>query len=303
MKPMLAEDADSAKLRWPLIVQPKIDGVRGLNMTGQFTGRSLKPPKNKYTSRFYSHPFLMGMDGEIAAAGETDPELCRKTSSALSTMEGSPFTLWWLFDYVTEQTARHPYEERLSFLHDRVRELAQLAPTVWGHLRIVKTMIAYDIEELEHMEIGWLDDGYEGIIIRDPKAPHKQGRSTVNEGGLLRIKRFVEAEARVVRYVEGSVNENEAQTNELGKTFRSSHAENKTPNGQVGTIEAIDVATGKEINVGPGAMPHADRAWEWKMREHAPGRLFTYKSFPKGVKDKPRFPTWKCWRDAVDTSA
>ena len=47
MKPMLAEDFDESKLIFPLIAQPKIDGVRGLNMLGTLTGRSLKTHKKR----------------------------------------------------------------------------------------------------------------------------------------------------------------------------------------------------------------------------------------------------------------
>ena len=96
---MLAEDFDESKLIFPLIAQPKIDGVRGLNMLGTLTGRSLKTHKNVYTTKFYSQSCLIGFDGELAANSETHPDLCRITSSALSTIAGEPFTLWWLFDY------------------------------------------------------------------------------------------------------------------------------------------------------------------------------------------------------------
>ena len=43
MKPQLANDANLATLKYPLIVQPKIDGVRALNINGTLTGRSLDP--------------------------------------------------------------------------------------------------------------------------------------------------------------------------------------------------------------------------------------------------------------------
>ena len=84
MKPMLATDADLDKLpSAPYIIQPKIDGVRGLNMYGELTGRSLKKHRNKYTTSFYSHSSLIGLDGELAAERETHPDLCRITSSPL----------------------------------------------------------------------------------------------------------------------------------------------------------------------------------------------------------------------------
>ena len=64
MKAMLATDYEEAKLRFPVLAQPKIDGVRGVNFFGTLTGRSLKQHRNKYTTKFYSHSCLAGMDGE-----------------------------------------------------------------------------------------------------------------------------------------------------------------------------------------------------------------------------------------------
>ena len=45
LKPQLAEDAILDQVRFPCIVQPKIDGVRALNLNGTLTGRSLDPFK------------------------------------------------------------------------------------------------------------------------------------------------------------------------------------------------------------------------------------------------------------------
>ena len=42
-KPQLAEDAVLDKVIFPCLVQPKIDGVRAMNLEGTLTGRSLDP--------------------------------------------------------------------------------------------------------------------------------------------------------------------------------------------------------------------------------------------------------------------
>ncbi len=100
IKPMLAEDYVESKLKFPLIAQPKIDGVRGLNLEGQLTGRSLKAHKNLYTTAFFSQKPFKGLDGELAAQAETHPDLCRLTTSAVGTIDGEPFTLWHCFDLI-----------------------------------------------------------------------------------------------------------------------------------------------------------------------------------------------------------
>lgn len=313
MKPLLATDFEEEKLVFPFYVQPKIDGVRGLNMLGKLTGRSLKTHKNRYTTDFYSHSCLVGFDGELAANSDVHPDLCRLTSSALSTIEGEPYTLWWLFDYVTPLTKNLSYKQRYGLLVDRVRELYHINNDVWQRLRIVPNFLCHNMHELSMYETKWLEEGYEGVIIRRIDAPHKEGRSTVKQGQLLRIKRFIEEEAEVLEIVEGEENTNEAQTNELGNTFRSSHQENKIPNGMVGSLtcrmlnDVFDPVTKKLllskeqiITVSPGNMDHNNRRQYFNNQGLLLGKVIKFKFFPKGLKDSPRFPTFVTIRDESD---
>lgn len=313
MKPMLASDWEEGKLRFPLIGQPKIDGVRGLNMHGGLTGRSLKLFKNKYTTHFYSQDFFKGFDGEFTAAEETHPDLCRLTTSALGTIAGQPFTLWWLFDLLNENTIDLVYWERKRELDTYVSKLQcweQYQPWA-GHLRVVPSKLLANIDELEEFDAQNLEAGFEGTIIRDPYGKHKQGRSTVREGGLLRIKRFIESEAIVEGIVEGESNQNEAQKNELGLQFRSSHQENMVPNGLVGSLTCralqtikdggrVVIEEGQIITVSPGNMPHDLRKYYFENQHEILEKIIKFKFFPKGIKDKPRFPTFVTIRAPED---
>lgn len=310
---MLADDYVEEKLEFPLGAQPKIDGVRGLNMLGNLTGRSLKSHKNKHTTKFYSHSALVGLDGELAAESETNPDLCRITSSALSTINGEPYTLWWLFDYITPQTIQLGYQDRYNLLIERIRELYHINNQAWQHLRIVPMVICNSLEELLACDARWLEMGYEGTCIRRLDGKHKQGRSTVREMGLLRIKRFVESEALVMGLEEGETNLNEAQINELGKTFRSSHKDNKVPNGMIGNIQCramqnikdahsgrLLIEEGQLIKVSPGNMIHELRKYFFENQGEIIGKVIKYKFFPKGIKDEPRFPTFQTFRIESD---
>ena len=314
MKPMLATDYEEQKLRFPLIAQPKIDGVRGVNFFGSLTGRSLKAHKNKYTTKFYSHSCLVGLDGELAANHECHPDLCRITSSALSTIEGEPFTLWWLFDYITPQTILLPYKDRYDALVNRVREMYSINNEVWQHLRVVPSIVCNSLEELLEWDTKWLEEGYEGTIIRDMNGKYKQGRSTVREMGLLRIKRFIESEALIMGIVEGETNINEAQINELGKTFRTSHKDGKIPNGLIGSLTCKQLGDvfdptnpdiklledGQEITVSPGTLTEDEKRMYFQNQGLIIGRITKYKFFPKGMKDKPRFPNHQSFRMESD---
>lgn len=293
---MLAADWDELKLTIPpegLIAQPKIDGVRGLNLYGYLTGRSLKKFGNRYTTDFFSKSAFVGFDGELAAADERDPALCRLTTSALSTHKGEPFMLWWLFDYITANTMNMPYIKRYNLLHLKVSDLQRSQQPESLHLRIVPFKIVKTIHELNNIDAQWLDDGYEGTIIRRLNQPYKYGRSTIREGGLLRIKRFTEEEAVVNSIVEGQSNQNEAVINALGQTERSTHQANMVPNSMVGALECTDINTGKPITVAAGTAPHDLRKAWFDNPSLILKQTIKYKTFPKGVKDKPRFPTFQ----------
>lgn len=314
MRPMLASDYDESKIRFPVIAQPKIDGVRALNMTGTLTGRSLKKHANRHVTGYFSHSSLAGFDGEMAAEQECHPDLCRLTTSALSTIDGAPWIMWHVFDYVTPETKSLPYEQRMVAMASRVAalkadpQLHELA----CHLQLIPSVMCASLEQLLEVDAVWLGMGYEGTILRDPQGLHKQGRSTVKEGGLLRIKRFIDFEVEVTEILEGVTNTNEAQTNELGLQFRSTHQENMVPNGMVGAMMgrvikdildskgAVLFAEGSIVKIGAGSMTHEDRVRFFKEPALLIGQIAKAKMFPRGVKDKPRFPTFQSIRSKTD---
>lgn len=300
MLPMLASNYVESKLRFPLIAQPKIDGVRGLCLEGVLTGRSLKTHANKYTTALYSNELLRGLDGELAADHETHPSLCRLTTSAINTIQGTPYTLWHLFDLVTQFTRQFTYEMRYAALFAHVYAVKAADPSLGSFLRVVPSVTCNTLRELLAVEERWLNMGYEGTIIRDPDGLYKEGRSTAVEGGLLRIKRFTEEEAIVLRIVEGQSNMNESVVNEVGRASRSTHAENMVPNAMVGSLICEDVKTEQEITVAAGSMPHSDRALYFQHPELIVGQVIKYKRFKHGTKDKPRFPTFQTIRASSD---
>lgn len=304
LKAMLASDYVPEKLRFPFGAQPKIDGVRGHNPDGTLLARSLKKHANLFTTQFYSQPHFIGLDGELAADRETHPDLCRITTSAVSTIKGEPFTLWHIFDYVTEETRNWAYMRRYAEMEKRVKEIQALGLTNAGHLRIVPMEICSNIDEFNALHDKWEDMGYEGSIIRNLDERHKQGRGTVREMGLLRRKDFVEEEALIIGITEGERNDNVAQTNELGHTYRTSHKENKVPNGQVGSFQAIVLKDiyykerllfkkGMEITIATGTLKEGECIDYFRHPEKVLQKICKWKFFPKGIKDKPRFPQFQ----------
>jgi len=297
VKPQLCCDADLDKLRIGksgIMVFPKIDGVRAINLTGRLTGRSLKEHANKFTTRIFSHQEFLGFDGEMAMGSITSDSLCRDTTSALSSINGEPALTWNIFDYLSPGFIELPYMQR--YLAAKYGIMRLDAP--W--LRIIPFEMCHAVTEVEAVYDRCLSQGYEGVVLRDPDGMHKDGRATVREGAYLRIKPSSDKEATVVSLVEALENQNEAKINELGHTERSSHKENKVGKRMVGMLQCEDVATGQLIDVGAGKMDHGERAYYWANPDKIIGKIIKYRSMDKGVKDKPRFARYICMRSLED---
>lgn len=293
-KPMLAVDFNPSKANFPYIAMPKIDGVRALHLLPDLgiTGRSLKSFGNTLVSDHFSD-LPLGLDGELSYGSVTDPALCRTVTSIVSTYDDTRANSLTLnvFDYVTEETESLFYINRLHLLSNL---------PLPSNCRIIPHVVVTDQSQLDYWESRWLAEGYEGVILRDPYGTYKNGRTTIRENSYLRIKRFVQEDAIVLSITEAMENTNPAQTNQLGHSERSTHQANLVPKGMVGSITCRDIKTNSVITIGPGEMSHEDRIYYFNHPDQLIGKTISYKSFPKGVKDKPRFPTFVTIRPSQD---
>jgi DNA ligase-1 len=316
IRPQLACDFDQDKLRFPVIVSAKIDGVRGINLDGNLTGRSLKAFKNSFVTRRFSGPQFKGFDGELALGNWTSDTLCSDTTGFVnrkSPKPGKPTEseqlVWYVFDYLADDVIDLPYAERIAAAEVKIGRMQEFP----GLIATVPYKLVNSVEELLAFEQLCLDDGFEGVIIRDPNGMHKSGRATVKGGSYLRIKRFIDFEGIVVNITEAMENTNEAKTNELGRTERGTHQENMVPKGMVGMVQfkalqnveldgKILIEKDQIVDVGPGSMLHEDRVEFFEQQDLLIGKIGKAKFFPKGIKDKPRFPTFLCIRAEEDMS-
>lgn len=298
LKPHKACDVDLSKLDRVMWIMPKIDGVRALHFNGAFQSRTLKPFPNTHLMAFDWH-LLAGLDGELVKGSPTSGFSCRDTTSGTSTINGpraQDFT-WHIFDCVDPKERSAPYAVRYEQARSRVEMLKHVAG--FG-LELVPYEIATSVEDVLRLHAQYVDQGYEGSILRDPQGLYKSGRATVSESAFLRLKDFIEEEAEVLEVVEGEVNNNVATINKLGYTERSSHKANKVGNGMVGSLRCRDLKTGQEIMVSAGRLTHEERKYFFENTAKILGRIAKYRAMPYGKKDLPRFPTFQCFREAFD---
>lgn len=310
IKPQLAEDAQLDKVAFPCFVQPKIDGVRAMNLTGTLTGRSMDPFKGFGITEYFSKPEFIGLDGEMTLGNvpNSKERLCSLTTGAMGRFKGvseMPDLHWFVFDYVTPETIHLDYRERYQRLHFKVTNL--------NHSRIHLVNLAHVGSRLllDRLIDEHSDTGFEGSIIRNPRSIYKPGRSTL-EGQLWRVKPWGDFEILITGITEGQRNENEAKKNTLGRTERSSAKAGMVPNGMVGSIQGTLVADvkdhqgniifrkGLEITAGSGEMTDEEAAHYLKNPHEIVGHFGKIKHMTFGVKDLPRFPTFASLRMRED---
>lgn len=300
-RPMLAAPTTEAELRaikFPKLISAKVDGIRMLVIEREgkavaVTRKFIEVP-NRHIQTLFAREDYIGLDGELVLGNPYDKDCYRKTNSAAMTIDGTPDIGWYLFDSFLhpkkEYVLRAQHAKQFASPNSNVHWLPQVPVHSWEDI-------------LGHEEY-LLNKGYEGAMLRDPRAPYKEGRSTVRQEWLLKVKRFKDSEAEVIGVTELQHNDNEATVDETGYTKRSTHKAGRTDAGTLGTLVARcvdknDPFYGKEFEIGTGFTAE-QRANLWEGRKYLPGKLVKYKYFPIGCKDKPRHPVFLGWRDRRD---
>lgn len=284
-KPMLAAKCDDLSVvQFPVMLSPKLDGVRAVVQNGVVLSRSLKPIPNPHVQRRFRH--LEGCDGELIVGHPYAHDVFRTTTSGVMSQTGEPDVQFYVFDNFIRPAT--PWWLRLD-----------TGVGIEPYVVVVPQTICYEVDTILDLEAAYLNMGYEGVMLRARDGSYKSGRSTLREGLLLKVKRFTDDEAEVLYMEERMHNGNEATTNELGRTARSSHQANMVPTGTMGALIVRDLKTGVVFSIGTG-FDDAERARWWSLEDEAVGRIVKYKHFAVGSKDKPRFPVYVGERSQLD---
>ncbi len=286
-RPMLAATATEEQLEqleYPLLVSPKLDGIRTLiHPELGPVSRKFKQIPNHYLRKCLNRACLSGFDGELVATGGT----FNSTQSAVMRYDGEPEAEFWVFDDFS-----NPDE---SFL-DRSSNMMNIfdGRTIGVDIRFVSNHWVETPEELKDFASMFVSQGYEGAMIRSPYGKYKQGRSTLKQGWLLKFKDFADAEGVITGFEELMHNDNVLEQDELGYAKRSSAKDGKKGRD---TLGALIVSTDwGELRIGTG-YDQATRDSIWQNRDQHMGRTVTFKYQSNGMQDKPRFPVFMHFRE------
>jgi DNA ligase-1 len=256
----------------------------------------MKPIRSKAVQSLFGKPEYNGLDGELLYGDWNAPNVFNLTTQTVMATELKPVfskdkITFAVFDVYNDPRGN---QGRGEATFDAVWETGESS-----QIKLVHSAVANNEQELLAFEKNCLEDGYEGIMVRNLDGKYKQGRSTAKEGTIGKLKRFSDDEAIVIGFEEKQHNTNEAKTNELGRTQRSQDQAGMVGAGTLGAL--VCTCKGITFSIGSG-FDDAGRAEVWANKEKYLGKLAKFKYFEIGMKDSYRFPIFQGWRDEEDMS-
>lgn len=286
MKGVALEEDQFDRLNFPLYASPKIDGFRCVLGEHPLTSRLSRFP-NEFFDRNLTGilPSNTILDGEVVVGKRRGKGVLGRTSSGLTTRTGEPDFTLWVFDR-PGLPDRPGWYDRYLCAHDLIGSV--------GHerIRLLRHTLILDLDQLLQYIDARLNRGYEGVMVRSVDGPYKEGKSTLREQYMLKIKPFDTAEGRIKGWFEEQENTNEAKREVTGKLKRSSAKSGKVPKGSLGGFILDDITDGSEVRVGGGfTKRQREELWRMILQGWNPTGLLTrYKKQRVGQKDKARHP-------------
>lgn len=302
-KPQLApnQQPNLEDLNYPLLVSYKMDGIRCIIKEGKILSRSLKPIQNKQLKekleplRKYSEVNGLIIDGEIFSPNLTFQEIVsfvmtqdfedkKSVKKFGKVMEIPDHLKFYCFDCITNNDYEVSFKDRFinsGLVVDQFPLIAEL----------IEHKLVNNKSEVEEYFNKALNNGYEGLIIRNPESKYKYGRGSLKEGIIFKFKPFVSIDSLITGVVQATeVDPNAEKTiNELGRSVTS---KKKSDRCLIEKASGFYVDyKGKQLKV-PLKMTDEEKEYVWKNQNEFIGKYLEYEFMEIGMKEGglPRIP-------------
>lgn len=288
--PMLAHPYESKRVQFPIIVQPKIDGVRMIckKVNGKVIAQSRKTKqfvflndiKNDVGEYLENTDYIL--DGEVYSFTLTFSELSGVSRASKNKSKNEDQMVYLVYDLIDNEL---DVEERMTVLGIKIKKWSsrkpkQNIPTAYvkkitDRLYLLNTYLVENEEELLDMENYVLQAKFEGLMIRHldlEKSKYVNKRSY----NLLKMKREKDAEGKIVGFKKEENNGEELVLWEVEDDF-----------GNISSMRPLGT--------------HEERKQMLLEAERYIGRKVTYRYFEFDPKTKvPRFARVVRIRDDID---
>jgi DNA ligase-1 len=289
-KPQLApnETVNLDTLAYPLMASTKIDGIRMIVRDGKLFTRSLKPQmSSSIQSRFaflaeYSKDNNILLDGELYSPSISFSELsgqCRAYNASIAA--DLAFYCFDLLHEPCEKIQQRTYKERV--IHIVCAETSIMN----DYFQVVHTKVVNSRKEVEDYFEEVLAQGYEGLILRNPKSGYKFGRGTIKEGIIFKLKPFITMDDKIVDIIQATEVRDgaEKKINELGRSVTSKKKDDRILIEKAAAFVVMYNGLPLKVTI---AESDEKKIEIWKHQKNYIGKYVEYKGLKIGMKDLPR---------------
>lgn len=205
-KPLLApiEKPKLDTLQFPLLVSPKLDGIRAIYNAGELYSRNKIVLPNLNLSKMFGKIIQetvtknnLILDGELIEGLPYEDNVYKNTySKVMSKNENASNLTYWVFDicgYVG-------YKNTSTFI-ERQEYLEKLFNTDLKGINNIKFLphvkVNNSIELMNCLNFS-INKGFEGLILRNPSGTYKFDRATITDNIIYKLKRHSDAEAEIL---------------------------------------------------------------------------------------------------------
>jgi DNA ligase-1 len=198
-KPMLAMELEKHKksLEFPVDVQPKLDGILAtawrdntgkLRLTSR-NGKDFNIPhlKTELSKILPKDSYLLG---EVYLHGEPFQNI---VSLVKREQPRQKLLKFYTTDLINKKNNSIPWNKRHGLLEQKINETL--------HVKKVPTLIADNLDKIKELQKKFEEEGYEGIIVRNPQSVYEPGKRSQ---GLLKSKEFKDDEFRITGFTQGT---------------------------------------------------------------------------------------------------
>ena len=295
---------DLENIKYPVYVQKKLDGFRVTFIPGiGFTSRKGLPIANRLL------PAHFNMGNVISTA----PKLCNTINCVF---DGEAYSHKRHFNEIASilSTVDKPIPSDIKYHVFNVIPLdvwnskqdpgtytdqLQFFTTLYdiglgSQIEFIQTVVARCPQTLLDFYNMYLDEGFEGAIVRNPNFSYAWKRLTAKSNTIFKLKPFDHIDAKILGFYEwdGEYETYFADAIEIGLY----HKDNLPR--MLGGLE-IELEDGVKLKVGSG-FKERERIDYWNRREELVGEWIMLKYTERTPDGSLRFPVFHCIRDAKD---
>lgn len=179
---------------FPCYVQAKLDGVRCVVQKGKMTSRQAKEfiHMEHIKEELKDCPYIL--DGELYSDTLTFQEatgLIRKTKMTETDKEKSKEINFVVYDVIINKD----YSERLKILTNYFEN------NNFKYVKLLNTENCENKEEVKQFHKKYIEQGYEGVIIRNKKGEYQESYRSKN---LQKYKEFTDDEYKIIGFTDGT---------------------------------------------------------------------------------------------------